>query len=52
MSTTSPQGILACSTVLPALGIIIVSLRFYVRSKQKADFQFDDWAQVPVLVSV
>lgn len=51
MSTTSYQGILACSTVLPVLCIATVGLRFYVRSKQKAVLQFDDYAQIPALVS-
>lgn len=50
MSTTSPQGILACSTVLPALGIAVVGLRFYTRIQQKARLEFDDWGQIPALV--
>lgn len=50
MSTTSPNGLLACSTVLPALGLIVVGLRFYARSSRKANFSFDDWAQIPALV--
>ena len=50
MSTTSPEGILACSTVLPPLGIVVVGLRFHARLGQKAELRFDDWAQIPALV--
>ena len=52
MSTTSPEGILACSTVVPALCIVVVVVRFHMRSKQKAQMAFDDWAQIPALVRV
>lgn len=50
MSTTSPAGVLACSTALPVLGISVVGLRFYTRMGQKANLQFDDWVQIPALV--
>ena len=50
MSTTSAEGIYASSTILPVLSIVAVSLRFYVRSKQRNDLSFDDWAQIPALV--
>ena len=50
MSTTSPEGVYACSTVVPVLSIVAVVLRFYTRSRQKVGLQFDDWAQVPALV--
>ena len=52
MSTTSFEGILACSIVLPILSIATVGLRFHARSVQKANLKFDDWAQVPALVRI
>lgn len=45
------QGLLACSTMLPTLGIVVVGLRFYARSTQKAKLKIDDWLQIPSLVS-
>ena len=51
MSATSPEGILACSTILPALGIGVVGLRLHTRLRQKSELKFDDWAQIPALVS-
>ena len=50
MSTTSPEGIYACSTVVPALSIVAVVLRFHTRMRAKVGLQFDDWAQIPALV--
>ena len=50
MSTTSPEGIYACSTVVPVLSVVAVALRFYTRLRQKVGLQFDDWAQIPALV--
>ena len=50
MSTTSPEGIYACSTVVPALSIVAVVLRFHTRLRAKVGLQFDDWAQIPALV--
>lgn len=50
MSTTSPEGIYACSTVVPVLSIVAVVLRFHTRMRQKVGLQFDDWAQIPALV--
>lgn len=52
MSTKSPEGILACSTVVPALCVLVVGLRFHIRYKQKVETGFDDWAQIPALVSI
>jgi hypothetical protein len=51
MSSTSRAGAIACNTILPCLGIIVVGLRFHVRTSQKASFRIDDWLQIPVLVS-
>ncbi|KAF7889887.1 uncharacterized protein EAF02_002302 [Botrytis sinoallii] len=50
MSSTSPQGVIACNTILPVLGIAAVGLRFYVRSQQKVALKIDDWLQIPALV--
>ncbi|CAG8955511.1 hypothetical protein HYFRA_00009463 [Hymenoscyphus fraxineus] len=50
MSTTSWQGITALSTALPVLCTITVGLRFHARIRQKADLEFDDWAQIPSLL--
>lgn len=50
MSTTSYQGIVALSTILPVLDIGVVGLRFYARIRSKARLQFDDWAQIPAVV--
>lgn len=51
MSSTSANGIYAVSTVLPVLCVVVVGLRFHARSKQNTGLQFDDWAQIPALVS-
>ncbi|KAF4628103.1 hypothetical protein G7Y89_g10045 [Cudoniella acicularis] len=50
MSTTSYQGMIVLSTVLPALCLVVVPLRFYARLRQKAELKFDDWAQIPSLL--
>ncbi|KAF4635034.1 hypothetical protein G7Y89_g3062 [Cudoniella acicularis] len=50
MSTTSTQGIIACNTILPVLGIVVVGLRFHVRSTQKVALKVDDWLQIPALL--
>ena len=36
--------------VLPAVGILVVALRFYVRSTQKWAVGIDDWLMLPALV--
>ena len=36
--------------LLPALGTIIVGLRFYVRRTQKCTIGADDWLMLPALV--
>ena len=46
----SPGEMIAASTVLPALSIIIVALRFYVRKTQRAQIGIDDWLILPGLV--
>lgn len=46
----SPGEMIAASTVLPALSIIFVALRFYVRKLQRAQIGIDDWLIVPGLV--
>ncbi|KAF2755553.1 hypothetical protein EJ05DRAFT_540262 [Pseudovirgaria hyperparasitica] len=52
MSTTSREGMIACCTVLPVLGITVVGLRAYVRVyKQKVDLAFDDYVQ-PVILAL
>ena len=47
-----PSYVLAAGIVMPVLGIIFVTLRFYTRSKQKAGYGADDWLSLFALVSV
>ena len=42
--------VLAAGAVFPAVAIIIVGLRFWTRSRQKANFGADDWLMIPALV--
>ncbi|KAL8782484.1 MAG: hypothetical protein Q9195_009633 [Heterodermia aff. obscurata] len=50
MSSTSPEGMYICGTLLPTLGAVVVGLRFYTRTKLKVELRFDDWAQIPALI--
>jgi hypothetical protein len=50
-SYASPSEIIAASTVLPVLGIIVVGLRFQARVQDKVKIGIDDWLIVPGLVS-
>lgn len=47
-----PSLVLAAGIVFPLLGIIVVALRFYTRSTQKASYQLDDWLTLPALVGI
>lgn len=48
-----PGYVLAGSTVFPALAIIIVALRFWIRSRQqKVKYGPDDWCVLVALVSL
>ena len=47
----TPQQVIAASVVLPALGLIAVSLRFRVRCIQKASIGLDDWTILFAMVS-
>ena len=49
-SYASPNEIWALATVLPAVCILIVGLRFYVRKLQKERPDIGDWLIVPALV--
>ena len=48
----SPGEMISACTVLPALAIIFVGLRFYVRTSQRAQIGIDDWLIVPGLVKL
>ena len=48
----TPGQVAAAATVLPALGIITVALRFRVRALQKAKLGVDDWLILPALLLV
>lgn len=48
----SANEILAAATVLPALAILVVSIRFYTRHVQKSKLQTDDWLTLPALLFV
>lgn len=43
--------VIAAAAVLPFLGIVLVTLRFYNRLKHKAGIGADDWLIVPATVS-
>ena len=45
-----PTSMMVISTLLPALSIVAVATRFYVRRKQAAKLLWDDWLLVPALV--
>ena len=45
-----PGEILGAAIVLPALGIILIALRFYVREAHGSGIQADDWAILAALV--
>ena len=44
------REVVAAGAVLPALGTIIVGLRFYARRNQKCTIGADDWLMLPALV--
>jgi len=46
-SYATPGGLIALGSVLPALGLIAVGLRFLSRRLQRAAFWVDDWLIVP-----
>ncbi|KAL9600905.1 MAG: hypothetical protein Q9219_002840 [cf. Caloplaca sp. 3 TL-2023] len=46
-SYPSPDEIMAAGTVLPAVGLFIVALRFYTRHKKSAGIGLDDWLILP-----
>jgi hypothetical protein len=46
----SPNAIITAGVLLPALGIITVLLRFYIRSSRKNSVSVDDWLVIPALV--
>ncbi|KAI1144988.1 hypothetical protein F4825DRAFT_280746 [Nemania diffusa] len=48
----TPGGIIAAGAALPAIGIIVVALRFYTRLTQKARLGLDDFFILPALVLV
>ncbi|MCJ1437277.1 hypothetical protein MMC27_006663 [Xylographa pallens] len=48
----TPGNIVAAASVLPALSIVLVSLRFYTRRIQRAQIGIDDWLTLPGLVMV
>lgn len=43
--------VIAAAAILPILGIVLVTLRFYHRIKHKAGIGADDWLIVPAAVS-
>ena len=47
----TPGQITAAAAVLPAVSIVVVGLRLYVRTKQKAHVGADDWFNIIALVS-
>ena len=47
-----PAYVLAAGIAFPVLCIIVVSLRFYARSGQKARYGLDDWLSLFALVSI
>ena len=47
----NPNYMLAAGATFIALCIIIVALRFFTRSLQKARIGIDDWLVLPALVS-
>ena len=49
-TVVTPESVVAVGAVFPALGIIVVALRFYTRYRQKARLMLDDWLTVPALV--
>lgn len=50
-SDRSASALLALASVLLALSLITVILRFYARRHQKASIQWDDWMTLPALVN-
>ncbi|RWA08690.1 hypothetical protein EKO27_g6426 [Xylaria grammica] len=48
----TPGGIIAAAAALPAIGIVVVALRFYTRFTQKARLGLDDFFIVPALALV
>jgi len=50
MSSSSPQGIIACSITLSIISITAVSLRFYARSQNEVKMGLEDWIQIPSLL--
>ena len=46
----SPGEIIAVASVLPALCIIFVTLRFHVRRSSRVELLMDDWFTLPALV--
>ena len=44
------SDVIAAGAAMPAVGIIIVTLRFWTRVKRKTRLGIDDWLMVPALV--
>ncbi|KAK2603571.1 hypothetical protein QQS21_004251 [Conoideocrella luteorostrata] len=50
-SDRSASALLALASVLLALSLITVMLRFYARRRQKAPILWDDWMTLPALIA-
>ena len=51
VSYVSPQAIITVGAFFPALSVLLVGLRFFIRRFQKARLLADDWLLVPALVA-
>jgi hypothetical protein len=43
-------NVIAAGAALPAVGIVVVALRFWTRVKRETRLGIDDWLMVPALV--
>jgi len=47
----STDQLIAAAVILPVMGLVTVSLRYFARFSRKVSFGVDDWLLIPALVS-
>jgi len=45
-----PSELIAAAVILPVVGLVTISLRYFVRFSRKVYFGVDDWLLIPALV--
>ena len=50
--SSDSRNLIAACTVLPVLGIVVISMRFVLRKQQKTTLRADDWCMALALIGV